>query len=331
MEHSATFDGKEDLKSLPELCLRLLSEQKETWPRLREGCESLRNARERHLACRGFSVRLQHNPGRIKSSMADVTPKEGSRGSCFLCLDHLPEDQKGILYRDVYLILCNPMPVFSSHFTVSHLDHRRQDIADQIDVFVQIMTDLGSDWMVLYNGPRCGASAPEHLHFQVVPSGQMPIETEIRENKRFTGTVQVDGVLLARMSELGREAIFLQGDDPLALGTVFNRFLKALREVLRIEEEPMINIAGFCIETKGKERRWRLLIFPRRKHRPDAFFRKGNARVVISPGIIDMAGLMITPVEMDFDRVDAARVEDLYAEVSLDGKTVQRAIDVMVK
>ena len=199
------------MKSLPELCLELLSEQKKTWPDLREGYESLKDVRERDLPCRGFSVRLQYNPGRIKSSLADVSEKNVNERRCFLCLDHLPEGQKGILYRSEYLILCNPMPVFSSHFTVSHLDHRLQAIAEHIDTFLQLMADFGSGWTVLYNGPKCGASAPDHLHFQAAPSGQMPIEKEIREEKRLTLMKQVDGVLLYRVRDLGREVIILEG------------------------------------------------------------------------------------------------------------------------
>ena len=320
----ATFDGQKSLKSLPELCLDLLSEQKQEWLDLREGCKSLKSIRERDLSCRGFSVRLQCNPMRIKSSTADVGKKNVKERQCILCVDHLPDGQQGILYRNEYLILCNPMPVLSSHFTVSHLDHRRQAIDEHIDTLLQLMADFGSGWTVLYNGPKCGASAPDHLHFQAVPSGQIPIEKEIRREKRLTLMTQVDRVLLYHLRDLGREVITLEGDDPVAVGGTFKRFLNALKKVLLVNEEPMMNIAGFY-----KERKWRLMIFPRRKHRPEAFFRKGNARVVVSPGVIDMGGLLITPVKKDFERLDASAVEGIYREVSLEGKTVARAIDAM--
>jgi hypothetical protein len=320
-----TFDGGESLKNLPELCLELLSRQKKAWPNLGEGYESLKDVRERDLPCKGFSVRLQYNPRRIKSSLADVSEKNVNERRCFLCLDHLPEGQKGILLRSDYLILCNPMPVFSSHFTVSHLDHRLQVIAEHIDTFLQLMADFGSGWTVLYNGPRCGASAPDHLHFQAAPSGQMPIEKEIREEKRLTLMKQVDNVLLYHLRDLGREVIILEGNEPMAVGIAFKGFLNVLKKVLLIDEEPMMNIAGFY-----EERRWCLVIFPRRKHRPDAFFREGDARVVVSPGVIDMGGLLITPIEKDFDRLDAAAVEGIYGEVSLDGKTVETAIKAMI-
>ena len=321
----ASFDGGERMKGLPGLCLELLAEQKKSWPDLRKGCQVLRDVRERDVTCGGFSVRLQYNPGRIKSSLAAVGERGANERRCFLCLDHLPEGQKGILLRSDYLILCNPMPVFSSHFTVSHIDHRLQAITEHIDTFLLLMADLGSGWMVLYNGPKCGASAPDHLHFQVAPSGQMPIEKEICEGEKLTLMKQVDGVLLYRVRDLGREVIILEGDDPMAVGGAFKGFLNVLKKVLLIDEEPMMNIAGFY-----EERRWRLVIFPRKKHRPDAFFREGDARVVVSPGVIDMGGLLITPIEKDFDRLNAAAVEGIYGEVSLDGETVKRAIDTML-
>jgi hypothetical protein len=135
---------------------------------------------------------------------------------------------------------------------------------------------------------------------------------------------QIDNVLLYRLRDLGREVIILEGNDPMALERAFKGFLNALKKLLLIDEEPMINIAGFY-----KEGRWRLVIFPRQKHRPDAFFREGDARVVVSPGVIDMGGLLITPVEKDFERLDAASVESIFAEVSLDEKTVERAINTM--
>jgi hypothetical protein len=320
------FADFDEGKDFPQLCLNLLLDQKTAWHDLREGCESLKNVRERDLSCNGFSIRLQHNPGRIKSSLADVSQRNANKRPCFLCLDHLPQGQKGILYRGEYLILCNPMPILSSHFTVSHLDHRPQAIGEHIGILLELMLDLGSGWTVLYNGPKCGASAPEHLHFQAAQSErQMPIEKEIREETRLTTVKELDGVLLYRARNLGREVIIMEGSDPMAVKRAFKSFLNALQNVLLLNEEPMINIVGFY-----EEKKWRLIIFPRRKHRPDAFFKEGNDRVVVSPGAIDMGGLVITPVEKDFERLDVATVESIYREVSLEGRIVERVINAML-
>ena len=324
----ARFDGEgshlEQKKALPVLCLELLAKQRRVWPALEEGCRSLQHVRWRDLPCKGFSVRLQHNPGRIKSSLADMAKPNSSDCHCFLCLDHLPPDQKGILYRGEYLILCNPMPIFSSHFTLPGLNHCQQSIADHVENFFNLMADFGSAWTVLYNGPKCGASAPDHLHFQVIPSGQMPVEKEVRQRERLAPAREAEGAVLYRVKGLGRELILLKGNDSTAAAEAFRGFLKAMRDVLSTDEEPMINVAG---SHRGRE--WHLVIFPRRKHRPDAFFREGDDRLVISPGVIDMGGVLITPVIRDFERLDAATVESIYREVSLETETAEKAIDAL--
>jgi hypothetical protein len=154
----------------------------------------------------------------------------------------------------------------------------------------------------------------------------MPIEREIRKEKRLTLITQIDGVSFYRVKDLGREVILLEGADPMSVEGVFKRYLNALIRILLVNEEPMMNIVGFY-----RERKWRLVIFPRRKHRPDAFFREGDARVVVSPGVIDMGGVLITPVEKDFDRLDAAAVESIYEEVSLEAKTVEKSVNTMLE
>jgi hypothetical protein len=204
------------------------------------------------------------------------------------------------------------------------MGHLRQSISENIDTFLQLMVDFGSGWTLLYNGPKCGASAPDHLHFQAVPSGKMPIEKEMEEARRLTLPRQVEGVALILLRDVGREIVMLQGDEPNKAGAVLKRFLSALKKVLLIDEEPMMNIVG-----SYSEKKWRLMIFPRRKHRPDIFFKEGDERVVVSPGVIDMGGVLITPVVKDFERLDAAALEGIYKEVSLEGKIVERAIDAM--
>lgn len=316
-----TFDAGKNTRSLSALCLDLLFEQKRVWPELRKGYGLLKSVREREVLCRGFSVLLQHNPGRIKSSLAVVNKASGAEQPCFLCLDRLPDGQKGVLYRNEFLILCNPMPVLPFHFTVSHLDHLVQAIAETIDTFLHLAADFSSGWVVLYNGPQCGASAPNHLHFQVVPSGKMPIEQDVRKKNKFLLTTEADNVLLYRAKGLGREVILLEGNDRMAVGKAFKNYMNGLKKGLPAEKEPMINMAGWY-----EECRWHLMIFPRRKHRPDAFFKQGEERLVVSPGVIDMGGVLITPVEKDFERLDRTSVESIYKEVSLEKKKGEKAI-----
>jgi hypothetical protein len=312
------------MKSLPELCMELLSEQNKTWRDLEQGYESLKDIRVREIICNGFSVRVQHNTGRIKSTLADVGEKSLNERPCFLCLNNLPEDQKGVLYRKEFLILCNPMPVFSGHLTIAHIIHQPQAITEHIDLFLQLMTDFGSHWSVLYNGPRCGASAPDHLHFQAIPSGTMPIEKEIMDENKLLRIARIDGVQVSRLHGIGRELMVLQGDDPVGMASAFKRIVAELKKVSNVDSEPMMSISG-----SYDRKTWRLLVFPRAKHRPDAFFREGDARVAVSPAIIEMGGVLVTPVERDFERLDAPAVEDIFREVSLKGEIVQSIVDAI--
>jgi hypothetical protein len=149
----------------------------------------------------------------------------------------------------------------------------------------------------------------------------MPIEQDILEKKKLVLKKESEGVLFYRVEGLGREVVMIEGNDSATVSHGFNGFLKGLKKCLQIDDEPMMNIVGL-----QKDRKWRLLIFPRRKHRPEAFFKEGNDRVVVSPGVIDMGGILVTPVERDFERLDAAAVEGIYKEVSLEGKILKKAL-----
>ncbi|MDR2018753.1 MAG: DUF4922 domain-containing protein [Syntrophobacterales bacterium] len=322
----ASFDGNGGRSGLDSLCASLLSEQKEAWADCREGHESLDDVKVRTLLCAGFSVRIQHNRGRMRSTTAAVEEKVISERPCFLCVSNLAPSQKGVLYRNGYLILCNPMPVFHPHFTVCNLDHRPQAVEDNIQTLLQLAGDFGGSWTVLYNGPRCGASAPDHLHFQVIASGQMPVEDEIEEAGRLMPAAKRDGSRLFRVGNMGREALLIEGDSPLTVSRVFRDLARALRKVLHSYDEPMMSVAGFL-----RGRLWRLLVFPRAKHRPEAFFMEGDARLVVSPAVIEMGGVIVAPREKDFDRLNQSHVEGIYGEVSLDGGTVKEVIRAMAE
>jgi hypothetical protein len=321
----AVFDKKmASPSSLPRLCLDLIDEQRRMWPMLRQAYDDLEKTLERDVRCAGFSVRLQRNPGRISSTLAPVSNSEANGRPCFLCPDNLPAEQQAILYRDQYLILPNPMPVLPFHFTIAYVRHEPQAISGRVPAFLRLMVDLGPDWTVLYNGPKCGASAPDHLHFQIIPSGRMPIEKEIREKGRCVPSGQMEGILFFRAANLGRQAVVLEGGNPVAMEHAFDALVHGLRNTLAGEAEPMVNIAGFL-----KEESLSLVVFPRRKHRPEAFFKSGDDRIVVSPAIAEMGGILVVPRERDFERLDDALVEAIFAEVSLGGEHVEKALEAI--
>lgn len=311
----ATFNGRQDGLELGISCLELLHEQRTSWPQLRKAYEALEQAKYRELVCNGFSVRLLHNPGRLTSTAASVKAADIDQRPCFLCGHLLPGAQKAVLYRNEYLILVNPMPVMGAHFTIPHVSHRPQTISGNIEALLHIAADFGQDWTLLYNGPRCGASAPDHLHFQALPSGSTPIEHEIGERRRLVpyGADQ-NGTASFRVQDVGREAILFIGEEPFVLATALSHYLENLRRMTESSEdqEPMINVLAQFLGHA-----FRVVVFPRRKHRPEVFFKEGDNRIVVSPAVVEMAGIIVTPFEHDFERLDSATIEAIYREVSL--------------
>lgn len=309
----AHFTGAGNMPSiLGTLCRQLVDEQRESWPGYRGACASLGDTRERDIECSGFSVRLMYNPGRSVNTLATVTPEEISERPCFLCTDNLPAEQKAILYRNDFLILANPRPVVPFHLTVAHRAHRPQSLYESIDHFLLLTQDIAPDFTALYNGPRCGASAPDHLHFQAVPSGSMPVENELLARERFSVVNGADHATVSSGRGMGRGIILIEGRNAGDVSRAFRGLIDTYRSETDREAEPMINVIGHYMNNN-----FILSVFPRRAHRPAAFFREGDQRITVSPAVMEMGGVIVTPSETDFHRLDAKTIEAIYREVSV--------------
>jgi hypothetical protein len=295
----------------------LLDQQKLAWPQLRDGYNALKAVRVREVQGDGFSSRLQFNPKRMTSTAANVDDASIRARKCFLCLENLPPEQKGILYGDQFLILCNPAPIFDEHFTVMHIRHIPQVIAPFIDVMISLARDMSPRYSVLYNGPKCGASAPDHMHFQAFPTGAVPIQSECLKPGRRNGR----NGSLTMLQGLGRTAVLVEGTDSSQVKAGLLSLMESIGTMTAAEDEPMVNLICWFDGTT-----YRVILFPRSKHRPDAYFNEGEERVLISPASVDMSGLIITPVEKDFITVDADLIRGIFAEVSLDHEAVRQTI-----
>jgi hypothetical protein len=308
--------------SLADLSIALLEEQKKSWQQLRDGYTALDFVRTRELHCDGFSVRLQFNPRRIVSSGAKVDAKSISERKCFLCVENLPADQKGILYRDEFLVLCNPVPIFAQHYTISNVKHVPQAIENYSAALFPLAKDFNPKFTVFYNGPKCGASAPDHMHFQASPSGIIPVERDAEDAARRMLIKTVNDVAVLRLRNYGREVVMLEGKNSESVNALLLKFIDSMRRITSSPEEPMLNI--LCSYRSGM---WRLIIFPRRKHRPDVYFLEGERKILISPASVDIGGLVITPLEKDFLSADAALIEKIFQEVSAE----QDAVDTILR
>lgn len=309
----ARFENGHAFPPLQTVVGTLLNDQKSCWPDLQQGYKNLHAVRTRRLECGRFSLCLQFNPARIISTAAPSDPAAIRDRRCFLCARNLPREQKAIIYRRRYAILCNPYPIFPGHLTIAHLHHRPQAIEPEFPYLFKLAEDLGPDYLVFYNGPQCGASAPDHMHFQASPKGVMPIEDDLQNaDRRFTRK-RVDDINLTRFRDLGREIFMLEGRSQAAMEEVMTRFCDLMRQMSRSQTEPMMNL--FCTHLGSS---WQLVVFLRSKHRPEAYFLEGAGRIMISPGLVDMGGLIVTPREEDFHSMDAESAQDILREVSLE-------------
>ena len=157
----ATFDARPTGDPLAGIAISLLQEQKSKWQLLADAYRSLDSVKVREIHCDGFSTLLQFNPKRIVSTSANVDEKSVHERKCFLCPQNLPDEQKGVLYREGFLVLCNPAPIFPYHFTISTVQHTPQEIGKFVGTFLSLAKELSPEFTVFYNGPRCGASAPD--------------------------------------------------------------------------------------------------------------------------------------------------------------------------
>jgi hypothetical protein len=296
-------------KSLSSLCLSLLDQQEKSWPKLAHAYRELAQVRTRSVACGGYNVYLQFNPQRAVSSGAAIDTESIKKRPCFLCQDNLPVEQKGVLYRNQYLILCNPAPIFNKHFTIVNLRHRPQTIDGDLIWLMNLAQDVTPVFAVFYNGPACGASAPDHLHFQMIPVNVLAFLSELKE---LPPVKETSSVRYSLGKDFDRSIIILESKNSSELAEQFLRLLKTAQKILATNDEPLVNV--ICTYTKDC---WQLVIFLRQKHRPDSYFAKGKNRIFISPGAVDMAGVIITPRMADYSRLDCNTIRGIYREVSL--------------
>ena len=318
----ASFSGASDSSPLPDLCRTLFAEQHIVWKEFREGCAALKTVQVKELHCNGFSVQLQYNPKRIASTGANLEPGFIEKRPCFLCPQNLPATQKGILYRREFFVLCNPAPIFNPHYTISNTGHIPQLFATAMPSLLQLAADFGERFIILYNGAACGASAPDHLHFQAVPAGSMPVEDDLRNAQKRQMVKHGNDASLSGTRSTGRAAIIIEGKNREGVEALLKKAMESIKKVLAAAGEPMVNV--FCAYRGAG---WRVFLFPRRKHRPDIYFAGEEEKLLISPAAAEMGGVVVTPRERDYQRLDAAMIEAVFNEVSPDMETLNRILD----
>ena len=292
---------------------RLIDSQRETWPALSSGYNSLKEIKTKRIQFNGFRFIVQFNPGRYNSSSAKIDEKSINDRKCFLCQINLPQEQEGIIIND-YILLANPFPIFPEHFTIASIRHKNQRIKNNFEDLLIFSKILSKYYTVFYNGPLCGASAPDHLHFQAGSKYTMPIDDEYELIKGKYGELISDkyGCKVYGINDGLRKIISIEGRETKDLIIIFNSFYKEYSYKSDLIE-PMMNIHFLYEEERG----WRVLIMLRAKHRPEEFYKEGVEKILFSPAACDYGGLCITPLEKDFNRVDNSLLKKIFTELSV--------------
>ena len=297
----------------------LLERQKSNWPLARDNFAALANVRTRVIEVDDIAFRLQFNPGRLVSTAAKVDAKSIGERKCFLCAANRPAEQESLAFGDDYLVLVNPFPIFPEHFTIPHREHVPQRISGNFKAMLDLAQALSPRYTVFYNGPRCGASAPDHLHFQAGDRRFMTIENEIDRMKGNALVERADGCLYAPSSI--RPFVLIESGDRAAACRAFEALYQAFAHISPATEEPMMNVLAWFDAGQFK-----VVVLPRAKHRPDFYFADGDVKILLSPASVDLGGVCIMPLERDYQRLTADHLRQMLGEVMLPPTNVQAVV-----
>mgnify|MGYP001766734514 CR=1 FL=1 len=326
------FGPKWDADCSGALMDRFVLAQEEAWPELRLARDAWLGCRYREVSLGAFSVLLQYNPARETSVSAGVDAESIRRRPCFLCPGGMPAPERGLAVEADFALFLNPFPIFYPHPVVVHREHRPQRLAGAIDAMLALAGRLAGRFALLYNGPSCGASAPDHLHFQAIPRFSTPLEADLRHLRvpvlaPFRRQLPAaPGLDLFTIGDYGRPLLVLQSQSPATLRRHLDRIMAAMAgRPLAVGDdamaggasagetlpaEPPVNLLCFA-EPDGLT----LCLFPRRRHRPGRYSTQPGAGVLVSPGAIDLAGMVVTPRRSDFETLDADTLREIFAEV----------------
>lgn len=297
----------------------LLNNQLGIWPQASENYAALDKVEVKEFMFDKFVLRVQFNPARIQSSAAKVDAKSISERKCFLCPKNLPEVQEGIPFDNDFQLLVNPFPIFPQHFTIPAYNHVDQLIEGHFGDMLDLAYSL-NEFVIFYNGPKCGASAPDHLHFQAGNKGFLPIEQEVCNISKETILKQKDTMLYAIKDYLRNGFLILSSNKDVAC-RVFDNVYNSL-DIKEGDKEPMMNILAWY-----KDGMWYTCIFPRKKHRPDCYFAEGEANILISLASVDLGGVFITPLEKDFAKIKAGDLRQILHEICVSDAKMKELIN----
>ena len=311
------LQGKADIMEDSSIS-RFFNRQLEMWEDARHRFRDLKHVEVRQLS---DQLKVQFNPARIVSTGAKIDKHTLGERPCFLCERNRPKEQMTKQIDDHFQLLVNPFPILPVHFTIPATKHQPQSIYRHYGEMHRLLS-LHSELMVFYNGPKCGASAPDHLHFQAGTSGVLPLQTNWqRLSRSLTDVISLnDEEKISVLSDFLVPAFVIISKSEDSDEELFHRLYRSM-PMRGDESEPMMNIIAW---RKGDE--FISVVIPREKHRPDAYFAEGEAQMMVSPGALDMAGLIITPREEDFSKINLDKATALLCECGISAEKMEAIV-----
>ena len=311
------LQGKADIMEDSSIS-RFFNRQLEMWEDARHRFRDLKHVEVHQLS---DQLKVQFNPARIVSTGAKIDKHTLGERPCFLCERNRPKEQMTKQIDDHFQLLVNPFPILPVHFTIPATKHQPQSIYRHYGEMHRLLS-LHSELMVFYNGPKCGASAPDHLHFQAGTSGVLPLQTNWqRLSRSLTDVISLnDDEKISVLRDFLVPAFVIISKSEDSDEELFHRLYRSM-PMRGDESEPMMNIIAW---RKGDE--FISVVIPREKHRPDAYFAEGEAQMMVSPGALDMAGLIITPREEDFNKINLDKATALLRECGISAEKMEAIV-----
>ena len=287
----------------------LFHEQVPNWELARVNYEGLESIRTKTFSFDDFDINVQFNPARIISSGAKVDPKTIAARKCFLCEENRPEEQQSVDAGE-YTLLVNPYPIFLQHFTIPRKEHSDQQIKPYFSDMLELAEAL-DDFIIFYNGPKCGASAPDHMHFQAGTKDFLPLLADYKRMKPTHGKLLEEGVnyQLFQLKNYLRTLYCIESDTILSAQNIFENLYIKWQDGKT--EEPMMNIV--CSYEDGI---WYTFIFPRSVFRPWQYTAEGDRQLLVSPATVEMSGIFITPIESHFEKITREDIMSILEQCS---------------
>lgn len=329
------------IQNLSEEIEQLFTEQIHSWELAKENYHTLRGYRRQSKSIKQYKegwwiyVDVFPNPKRILSTAAQTDASSIQARPCFLCQGNRPTEQKAVNYKN-YQILVNPYPIFKEHLTIAAINHTPQSITTRFEDLIELTENL-KEYLLMYNGPECGASAPDHAHFQAAAKGEN-LSALIWNDWHVSELFATDSKALSYTDD-PVSALYLKTKNKKEMSLLF----KVIYDILATEnkgKEPLMNILAWYGLKKNKDFyrdykeeihdltfRYNCILFLRSKHRPDCYYAEGDEQILISPAIAEMCGIFPIAREEDIPKLTPEKIHSICREVSMPKEELEQVIN----